>query len=218
MSFELPINQIIQGDCLEVMRGWPDKCVDLIVTDPPYGIDWPADNGRFCGGTAESKKHRGAGTRSYPKIVGDDKPFDPRPLLRFGRAVIFGWNHFADKLPPGTTLVWLKRNDDAFGTFLSDAEIAWYSEGHGVYCKRDLSNNGITDERAHPTQKPLPLIRWIIDKYSEPDDLILDPFAGSGTTLVAAKQLGRRYIGIEIEPKYVAICKERLKQEQLDLR
>ena len=71
------------------------------------------------------------------------------------------------------------------------------------------------DPKLHPTQKPTELIIWAIEKYSNPNDLILDPFLGSGTTAVAAKQVGRRYIGIEISPEYCKIAEQRLAQEEL---
>ena len=209
------INKVIRGDCLEVMKGIPDGAVDLVVTDPPYGMDMNPDNSRFSGGNNISRAKRGHGVNKRERVIGDDRPFDPTPLLRFPKSVIFGFNHFPEKLPAGACLVWIKRNDDAFGSFLSDAEVAWCSHGRGTFCYRDLSNNGITDERAHPTQKPIPLMRWVISKYSHPDDIILDPFAGSGTTFVAAKQLGRKFIGIEINPDYCKIAEDRLRQEEL---
>jgi DNA modification methylase len=86
--------------------------------------------------------------------------------------------------------------------------------GHGVYCHRDLSMNAITNERAHPTQKPVGLMKWCVQQAGEAE-LILDPFMGSGTTLRAAKDLGRKSIGIEIEEKYCEIAANRLRQEVL---
>ncbi len=129
---------------------------------------------------------------------------------------MWGWNNFADKLPRGTCLVWLKRNDEAFQSFLSDAEIAWMSKGHGVYCRRDLSNNAITGERTHPTQKPVSLMSWCLSFFPAAQ-VISDPFMGSGTTLRAAKDLGRKAIGIEIEERYCEIAVKRMAQEVLEL-
>ena len=102
----------------------------------------------------------------------------------------------------------MKRNDAAFGTFLSDGEIAWMKGGYGVYCYRDLRAPGRTN---HPTEKPVGLMRWCIGRTRAP--LVIDPFMGSGTTLVAAKSLGRRVIGIEIEERYCEIAAKRLVQE-----
>lgn len=78
-----------------------------------------------------------------------------------------------------------------------------------------LSKPSRLESNEHPTQKPVNVMRWILQHYSTPDDIILDPFAGSGTTLVAAKQLGRKYIGIEISPEYCKIAEDRLAQEEL---
>jgi site-specific DNA-methyltransferase (adenine-specific) len=152
------------GDCREILPELPK--VDLVLTDPPYGINLNTDNSRFCGGTAGNiaKRGNGVGSANGEKIIGDDKPFDPTFLLMVSsNQIIWGWNHFADKLPQGTCLVWLKRYDEAFGSFLSDAEIAWMSRGYGVYCKRDLSNNSIANDRVHPTQKPVSLMVWCLN-------------------------------------------------------
>lgn len=207
---------LYHGDCREILPTLPQ--VDLVLTDPPYGIGLNTDNSRFCGGTVASvaKRGSGVGTANGKPILNDDEPFDPSFLLAYGRnQIIWGWHNFPDKLPRGACLVWLKRFDEAFGTFLSDAETAWMSKGHGVYCRRDLSNNAITNERAHPTQKPLGLMAWCLDFFPNAQT-ILDPFAGSGTTLRAAKDLGRKSIGIEIEERYCEIAARRLEQAVLD--
>ena len=208
---------IYHGDCREVL---PElEPVDVVLTDPPYGIGLNTDSSRFSGGTAESmaKRGNGIGSAAGAPVVGDDKPFDPTFLLGYGgHQVIWGWNHFPHLLPPGACLVWLKRNDEAFGSFLSDAETAWMSKGHGVYCRRDLTNNAIANERAHPTQKPEGLMQWCIEFFPDAKT-ILDPFMGSGTTLRAAKDLGRKAIGIEIEEEYCEIAAKRLAQEVLSL-
>jgi len=111
-------------------------------------------------------------------------------------------------------LVWIKRYDEGYGSFLSDADLAWMSGGHGVYCRRDVSLQGESKNRLHPTQKPLSIMKWCIEK-SKSEGIILDPFMGSGTTLRAAKDLGRKAIGIEIEEKYCEIAAKRLAQEVL---
>ena len=147
-------------------------------------------------------------------IEGDDTPFDPSLWLDYEHVILFGSNHFAQRLPVGTTLVWVKRFERSFGTFLSDAEVAWMKGGCGVYCFRDLSMTAEARSRKHPNQKPLGLMAWCIKKTSR---VVLDPFMGSGTTLVAAKQLGRKAIGIEIEEKYCEIAAKRLAQEYLPL-
>jgi hypothetical protein len=140
--------QIFHGDCREIL---PTVQADVLVTDPPYGMDWDVDASRFSGGVSGHRVYspRQAGkvcTRS--PVAGDAEPFDPSYLLGYPRAVIFGFHHFARSLPPGSVLVWLKRFDPAFGTFLSDAELAWMKGGCGVYCFRDLSMTGEALTRA----------------------------------------------------------------------
>ena len=201
---------IFHGDCREILPMLPK--VDLVLTDPPYGMSWNGKVTRGKNGTGKSGPTRHYGI----PIVGDDAPFDPEPFLEFGKVILFGSNHFGNRLPKGTTLVWLKRYDTGFGSFLSDAEIAWMKGGEGVYCFRDLSMQGESSERVHPTQKPLPLIRWCIGMAGD-CATILDPFMGSGTTLRAAKDLGRKAIGIEIEERYCEIAVRRLAQSVLPL-
>lgn len=201
---------IYHGDCREI--AWSGINARAVVSDPPYGMDWNTDTTRFSGGLDAAR--RGGTQRS--RIVGDASLFDPTPWLRADQVILWGLNHFCGRLPAGSALVWVKRNDAAFGSFLSDAELAWKKTGHGVYCWRDLSMNAITREREHPTQKPVNLMQWCLT-FVDDALLILDPYAGSGTTLVAAKNLGRRAIGIEIEEKYCEIAARRLDQGVLDL-
>jgi DNA modification methylase len=204
--------QIYHADCRDVLPAFGP--VDLVLTDPPYGIGLNTNSTRFSGGDRHSVKRRGSGgiDHKHP-ILEDDRPFDPSFLLDYSKhQIIWGWNNYPDKLPRGACLVWLKRYDEAFGSFLSDAELAWMSKGHGVYCRRDFSLKGLTHEQVHPTQKPVSLMRWCLGFFPSAQS-ILDPFMGSGTTLLAAKQLGRRAIGIEIEERYCEIAAMRLQQE-----
>jgi len=211
--------RLICADCRDVLPTLGK--VDAVVTDPPYGINLNTDNRRFSGGNLESIAKRGTkiGSADGKRIIEDDKDFDPTFLLSIsGDKIIWGWNNYPDKLPRGACLIWLKRNDAAFGSFLSDAELAWMSKGHGVYCKRDLSNAAIANERVHPTQKPVSLMEWCLS-FVQKAQTILDPFMGSGTTGVAAVQMGRKFIGIEREPKYYDIACKRIEdaQRQSDL-
>jgi site-specific DNA-methyltransferase (adenine-specific) len=190
---------------------WED--VDLprdaaVVSDPPYGMAWDTETTRFSGGTVKRGPGRGEGF----DVIGDTQPFDPSPWLGYPEVILFGSNHYGQRLPVGTTLVWVKRNDEAFGSFLSDAEVAWMKGGHGVYCYRSIRGPGRTD---HPTQKPVDVMRWCIAKTKA--GTILDPYAGSGTTLVAAKSLGRQAVGVECVERYAEVAARRLSQEVLGL-
>ena len=196
---DIPVNEIICGDCLEVMRDWPDGCVDLVLTDPPYGIGWNTNYSRFSKGSSDKAP-----------VKNDDKAFDPTPFLRFPVVILFGANHFAKYLPPASWLIWDKHNADGTA-FLSDAEVAWWSYGHGILIKTISGQwHRATGGGLHPTQKPLSLMEWCLTK-AKTTGLVLDPFCGSGTICVAAKKLGRKYIGIDINPEYCEIARKRLK-------
>ena len=207
---------LYHGDCMDILPtlGKVDAQAKLveqekraIVSDPPYGMKW---DGKVTAGknghdiTGAKAKHYGV------TIVNDEKPFNPAPFLDFDDCILFGANHFYSRLPVGTTLVWIKRLDGAFGSFLSDAEIAWQKGGHGVYCFRDQSLMAETRNRAHPTQKPVVLIEWCLKYYSKEGDKILDPTMGSGSTGVACKNMNRHFIGIEMDKKIYDVAVERL--------
>lgn len=201
---------IYLGDCREILPSLPK--VDLVLTDPPYGIDWGKQSASgFSGGNG--------GHRIYDRsVAGDNQPFDPSPFIDFPQVVLWGSNNFAQCLPIGTTLVWFKKSYSKLGKFLSDGEVAWEKGGRGVYvawivwdgCAREVEQQNFF----HPTQKPVALMRWCLERHPEAG-LVLDPFMGSGTTLRAAKDLGRKAIGIEIEEKYCEIAANRLRQEVL---
>ena len=208
MKFE---NTIICGDCLDVMKDWPDGCVDLVLTDPPYGIN--AYSTGTMGGGVLAKQSR------FEATDWDSEPFDIRQFQACQwiskNQIIFGFNHFSDIFPPTScAIVWDKVNGD---NNFADCELAWTSFDTAVRLVKwkwqgMLQEAGHPrDYRQHPTQKPLGVMKWILERYSKPDDLIFDPFCGSGTTCVAAKNLGRRNIGIDISPEYCKIAEERLR-------
>lgn len=180
---------------------------DLIVTDPPYGVSYDPD----------ASSRRG---NVHPRIVGDDRPFDPSFWLSFGLpTVLWGANHYASRLPDSPSwLVWDKREFDMTNS-QADCEMAWTNLGGPARMFRHLWMGGSrASERGtayHATQKPVALMRWVIERC--PPGTILDPFAGSGTTLVAAKSLNRRAIGVEIEERYCEVAANRLRQEVLGL-
>jgi len=198
--------RLIRGDCTLIAPTL--EGVDAVITDPPYGMNWNTDTTRFSGGLQKVSR----GREWHSKIEQDDRPFDPSPWTLFPKCVLFGSNHFGSRLQVGTTLVWLKRYDDAFQSFLSDAEVAWMKGGYGVYCFRHVP--GPTGKGLQPTQKPVALMSWCMDMAKVPQGaLTLDPYMGSGTTLIAAIRTGRRAIGIEIDERHFRTAVERVKRE-----
>ena len=202
---------IYHGDCYELLPHLQKE--SAIVSDPPYGMK---RHGRYqCGVNSDSHDAGFRSSKFGETIYGDDKPFDPSPLLRFPEVLLWGFNHFPQALSRGTALVWIKRYDNGYSSFLSDAELAWLNRGCGVYCRRDVSLQGESDNRLHPAQKPLSIMKWCLSFVSS--GLIVDPFMGSGTTLRAAKDLGRTAIGIEMNERYCETAAIRLSQQVLDL-
>lgn len=205
---------IYHKDCREVLSIIPSDAA--VVTDPPYGMNCNTDSSRFTGGEGGRSL-----VRKARPIVGDDEPFDPAPWLGFPSVILWGYHHFAQRVPTGTVLIWLKRTPHAIGTFLSDAELAWQNKGHGAYVRAipqspQARANEIGIWGAHPTVKPVALMEWCIERVA-PTQCVVDPFMGSGTTLAAAKRIGVRSIGVEIEERYCEIAAERCRQEVLDL-
>jgi site-specific DNA-methyltransferase (adenine-specific) len=209
--------QLYHGDCLEIIPAITQR-VHLVLADPPYGIGVK---------THYKSRKRGvlAACNDFPPMVGDDRPFDPAPLLRFPRVVLFGANYYADKLPvSGGWIVWDKLNglkskrDWGFNNN-SDCELAWTNIGNAARIIPHrwmgvMKESEHTERRVHPTQKPVALMAEIIKHYTNEGDTVLDPYMGSGTTGVACVQTGRNFIGIEIDEGYFNIAKQRIEQAQ----
>jgi len=197
-------------------REWMPEA-DVVVTDPPYGIGFR--NGRV-GVASAVRIAGGVYGRDWGTMVGDDQPFDPSGFV--GRpAILWGANHYASRLPDsGGWLVWDKKRGATASQGMngSDAELAWTNIGRAVrlfsYFWDGFRRDGEVGEHYHPTQKPVALMRWCVDLTT---GTVLDPFMGSGTTLVAAKSMGRHAIGIEIEERYCEIAAQRCSQETLGL-
>ena len=235
-------NTIVCGDCLDVIAEMPDGCVDLVVTDPPYGKRFH-DGGL---GSIPSKKWANPPTISRfagVKIIGDNVPnpaaiVDLRRVLRVGGAcyVFTQWmveSIWVDALrTSGLTarncLVWVKPfhgAGDLKTTYGPQHErISYATNGrHELRGKRDgdvwlepVGPNGCFRKgKIHPTQKPLGLCSWLIEKSSDEGDLVFDPFMGSGTTAVAADRLGRRWFGCDVSEEYVAMALERIAKDRL---
>lgn len=216
----IQIDTIYNEDCLETMRRMPDGFVDLVLTDPPYGIGVDRTMAKQ-GGT---KYGKAAAAKAYYESTGWDDVIPNADvfaeILRISKhQIIFGGNYFTEYLPPSSSwLVWDKVNGD---NGFADCELAWTSHKSAVRLKRYMWNGMLQqdmknkEQRYHPTQKPTALMRWCLSRYSKKDDLIYDPFMGSGTTARACKDLGRNYIGSEISKEYCEISEKRLRQEVL---
>ncbi len=207
---------IYHADCHKLLPKCDLHGLPLVLTDPPYGINLD---------TAYKSNQRGplAGCNDYPLIHGDDKPFNPSFLLDFDRLCLWGANYYADQLPPqGKWLVWDKRRGIAIND-QADCELAWCKGATGNVPRifSHLWNGMLKDserdqKRVHPTQKPIALMKWCMGQfYAYP--FVVDPFMGAGSTVVAAKQLGQKAIGIEIEEKYCEIAAKRCSQTVMKL-
>jgi DNA methylase len=197
------------GDCREILPTL-GKVDAALVTDGPYGYGY--QHGQVKSGKWQSRHHN-------ESIEGDDGPFDPRPFLKIGsQHLFFGANNFAHLLPPGLWAVWDKRSGvEQVKISMSPFELAWMTgEPGAIRAFRNLwfglARGSEVGEHHHPTQKPVELMCWCIEQIGDAET-ILDPFMGSGTTGVAAVKLGRKFIGIEIEPKYFDIACRRIANE-----
>ena len=205
---------IYHGDCRDVLPSIDPADVDLLLTDPPYGINLATD---YSGMTGSTHRAGTGGGKRYAPVAGDDEPFDPAPLLRYQRLLLFGANHFATRLPEGGRwIVWRKRGASQW---LAAAELAWHNCGGRPvdYFETTYNRARAVDGHLHPTQKPTELMRWIVDRWTQPGDLVLDPYMGSGPVAQACHELGRRYIGVELVEDYCRIAVSRLAQQTLDL-
>lgn len=225
------INKIIQGDCLEVMKHIPSESVDAIITDPPYGIsfksarqtyqeeikndgldDWALILPQFL---TEFKRVIspigccccccGGGKTPVTAIFTMEaiKHFNLIQTLVWRKFVGLGWKY----RPAYENIVILSKTATDYSWYDTSKKMANVIEG----INQDIPSN----KWQHPTQKPVELMELLIKNHTKEGDIVLDPFAGSGTTLEAAKKLGRKYIGIELEEKYIEMCGRRLAQEYL---
>lgn len=195
------------GDCRDILPGI--GAVDAVVTDPPYGLgDW---NNR---GTNASRPFDSEITQSWDHAIG---PQIIAAMLECSRyQIIWGGNYLGDYL--GRTKQMFVWNKKIRGMHFNDCEIAWCSQFKEACRVFDYSPARMEDKE-HPTQKPIALLEWCICHLPNDAKTILDPFMGSGTTGVACARLGRRFIGIEVEPRYFDIACRRIEaaQRQKDL-
>lgn len=197
------INKIICGDCLEAMKGIPDGAVDLVLTDPPYGIEFQSNY--------RTVKHDKIHNDSFfPLWIFDElKRVTSRAIY-----VCCRWDNLYVLPKPKSVIAWVK-NNWSMGDLKHEHGRQWesvcfYPQENHEFKKRisDVIFANRTGNELHPTQKPVELMSTILS--ANIGDIVLDPFLGSGTTAVACRQLNRRFIGIEINPDYCKIARERL--------
>ena len=185
--------RLILGDCMEVLHTLGK--VDAVVTDPPYGL-----GKRMTGGTWATNAYHYSDMHTWD-LEAKQEWIDTIIQLKVP-SIIWGGNYFI--MPPSRCwFVWKKPH---FPT-MADCELAWCSEDANARVFDGLRSYG---EKTHPTEKPLKLMQWCIEQLPEGCNTILDPFMGSGTTGVACVKMGRKFIGIEREPKYFEIAVKRI--------
>ena len=200
------------GDCREAMAAMPGESVDLLWTDPPYG------HGYKSNGCCLVKKGNWQPTQGPKPLKWNEQPFDPARWLNYPTVILWGANHYASKLPDSAAwLVWDKRGGTAENN-LSDCELAWCNVGGSARLKMHMWNGLCRDSEngvhLHPTQKPVVVMAWAMDKAKIPlGATVLDPYMGSGTTAIACLRTGRKFIGIEKDPKHYATAVERISRE-----
>ena len=204
--------------------------VDLLLTDPPYGVNAVNTDGKIggdkpitfghVGNVANSDLGQVAKANKYRPIKGDDTTETAKKSYQIIKElskeqIIFGGNYFTDFLPPKSCwIIWDKENGESF---FADAELAWTSFDKGAKLYHFMWNGMAREgsrkiegiKRIHPTQKPVGLIGQIINDFSKENDLIADIFGGSGSTLIACEQLNRKCYMMEYEPYYVDVIIER---------
>lgn len=202
---------LILGDSETMERIEADACV----TDPPWGIGY-----RHSGKNLRPIPGRKTQPNTLAKtvIIGDDKPFDPRPWLDYPIVVLWGANHYADKLPTTASwFVWDKRDGTPEKSF-SCAELAWCSTNNSVrlfrYLWQGVCQAGEKGKRLHQNQKPVALMGWCLEKAKVPiGATVLDPYMGSGTTGIACLRTGRNFIGVEKDKRHFDTACKRMSRE-----
>jgi len=200
------------GDCLEIMKTIPDKSIDLVLTDPPYGI------GLEYGIYKDTEENW---FKMFDRLIPEIKRVAKMSILPCCR--IKALPYIYQTAPPDWLICWYKGSPGhrAFVGFNDWEPLLVYGKNKDVqmhdyfYCQPERINT--EDKSVHPCPKPVKWAKWLIYRTTQKEDTILDPFMGSGTTGVACKELGRNFIGIEICEKYYNIAKRRIDQTMENL-
>ena len=193
--------ELIHGDSLQALKGYSDNHFDVAIVDPPYGIGEDGGKARTRG----SKKTNG--TKKGWDNNRPEKPYFDELRRVSKNQIIWGGNYFADLLPASRCWLYWQKN---MGGDFADGELAWTSFDKVLkqYTKRSETFN-----RIHPTQKPVQLYKWVIDKYTSEGDLILDTHLGSGSIAIACHQMKRKLIAYEIDAEYYEKACKRFKEQ-----
>lgn len=189
-----------------VERLMDGKKADMVFTDPPYGMDLDT----------EYVKNETVKGNTYDKVIGDDRDFNYQDFSWIDCKEQFWWgaDYYAKTLPnKGSWFVWDKKKEDLDASIGSGFEVCWSKTPHKKEMIRILWSGFTAKERnesrSHPTQKPIELCKWFINKFSDSNISVLDLFLGSGSTLIACEQTNRTCYGSEIDPKYVDVIRKR---------
>lgn len=203
-----------EEDVAKLMNGVK---ADMVFTDPPYGMSLDTNYSKL-------PSHLKNGNRDYSKIIGDNEDFTPSLITTIfdnfnncNEIFIFGADYFAELLQDknnGSWLVWDKRVEEKFDRMIGSAfELCWSKNKHKreiIRCNNTLySGEQDAQNKVHPTQKPIKVITWILDKYSKENNLIVDIYGGSGSTLIACEQLNRKCYMMELDPHYIDVIIQR---------
>jgi site-specific DNA-methyltransferase (adenine-specific) len=194
--------ELLNMDCMDYMAGLPDKAFELAIVDPPYGIGMDGNNN--WSGSKHEKKQWDIGAPDVSYF---------HELQRVSKnQIVWGANHFIERLAIGSPcwIVWDKKND---GFSFADAELAWTSFATAIRFFR-YARGQQTDLRIHPTQKPVALYEWLLTNYAKPGDHILDTHLGSGSSAIAAHNLGFDFVGMELDADYYAFAVKRFEQHK----
>jgi site-specific DNA-methyltransferase (adenine-specific) len=200
---------LYHGDCMDYMRGLPDKAFDLAIVDPPYGIGEDKTT-RPSRGRTETKAHIEKHWDSKPP----EKSYFSELMRISRRQIVWGANHFISRLPFDSSC-WIVWNKKTAGN-TADCELAWTSFDTAVrrfdfmwegFWQENMKNK---EARIHPTPKPVALYEWLLTNYAKPGDRILDTHLGSGSSAIAAHGLGFEFVGIELDADYYAAACERI--------
>lgn len=208
-----PLIRLINGDCEEFMKPLQNKSFDLAIVDPPYGIGQDGSKNHLRGKLAKAKDYRAfaGGDKSSPS------PEYFKKLLDISNnQIIWGANHFISKIPIDSSC-WIVWNKDNGNTYNADCELAWTSFKTSVRLFRyrwsgmlqgDMKNK---ERRIHPTQKPVALYKWLLNRYAKQGDGILDTHGGSMSSVIAAYDMGYDITCIELDKYYYEIGVNRVK-------